>query len=206
MQLEHINPKKLKPWEKNPRINDHAVEAVSKSIAEFGFNSPILCDENYRILAGHTRWKAAKKMGLETVPIIVLELSETQKNAFSVADNKMAEIAKWDFPELSNILEDLKIEEFDLDILGFNESQIDALLVPPEEIDWSELEESMLLNSDASHVRLLVKIPIEEKDTVKQSIKKIASKYCYSHADQGILAGWVLKRLLDADITEIGNG
>jgi len=128
MQVEQINPKKLKPWEKNPRINDHAVESVSKSIAEFGFNSPILCDENYRILAGHTRWKAAKKMGLETVPIIVLELTETQKNAFAVADNKTAEIAKWDLPELSCLLEDLKIEEFNLDILGFDFSELDDLL------------------------------------------------------------------------------
>ena len=206
MQIEQISPKKLKPWEKNPRINDHAVEAVSKSIAEFGFNSPILCDENYRILAGHTRWKAAKKMGLETVPVIALTLSETQKNAFSIADNKTAEIATWDLPELSSILEDLKIEEFNLDVLGFDESQLDALLVPPVEIDWSELEESMLFNTDAAHIRLLVKIPVEEKETIKRAIKGIASKYQYSHADQGILAGLVLKKLLETCQMEIDNG
>ena len=104
MQIQDIELKKLKPWEKNPRINDHAVDAVVKSISQFGFNVPILCDPNFTIIAGHTRWKAAKNLKLRTVPVVVLELTDTQRKAFSIADNKTAEIAKWDFPQLGEIL------------------------------------------------------------------------------------------------------
>jgi len=165
MQIEQISPKKLKPWEKNPRINDHAVEAVSKSIAEFGFNSPILCDENYRILAGHTRWKAAKKMGLETVPVIALTLSETQKNAFSIADNKTAEIATWDLPELSSLLEDLKIEEFNLDVLGFDTSELDNLLeLTNIRLAWIEEPPLQEETVNGNEYHLLVSCKSEHKD------------------------------------------
>jgi ParB-like chromosome segregation protein Spo0J len=72
MQIQDVELKQLKPWEKNPRINDHAVDMVVKSITEFGFNVPILCDSNFTIIAGHTRWKAAKKLKLKTVPTVVL--------------------------------------------------------------------------------------------------------------------------------------
>ncbi len=70
MQIQQIELKKLKPWEKNPRINDHAVESVAESISAFGFNVPILCDPQFTIIAGHTRWKAAKKLKMETVPVV----------------------------------------------------------------------------------------------------------------------------------------
>ena len=93
MQIQDVELKKLKPWEKNPRVNDNAVDAVIKSITEFGFNVPILCDPNFTIIAGHVRWKAAKKLKLKTVPIVVLELTDAQQHAFSIADNKTAEIA-----------------------------------------------------------------------------------------------------------------
>ena len=67
MQIQDVELKKLKPWEKNPRINDHAIDTVVKSITTFGFNVPILCDPDLTIIAGHTRWKAAKKLKMKTV-------------------------------------------------------------------------------------------------------------------------------------------
>ena len=197
MQVEYVSPEKLKPWEHNPRFNDGAVDAVSKSIAQFGFNVPILCDADHTIIAGHTRWKAAKKLELDRVPIIKLQLSETQKNAFSIADNKTAEIASWDFPELASILKDLQAEEFDLSSIGFESAQLDALLVEPIEIDWAEFEENMLTFSDPDYARILVKVPLKEKDLVKQAIHDAASRLGLAAVDRGILAGQVLKKLLE---------
>ena len=88
MELKHLHPLKLKPYEKNPRINHHAVNAVSRSIQEFGFNCPIVVDSNMRICAGHTRWKAANKLKLESVPVIVVDSLIAEKFiAFNIADN-----------------------------------------------------------------------------------------------------------------------
>ena len=93
LKIQQMEPSALKPWEDNPRINDEAVDAVVKSIKSFGFNVPILCDQQFTIIAGHTRWKAAKKIGMKSVPVISLELSEAQRDAFAIADNKTGEIA-----------------------------------------------------------------------------------------------------------------
>ena len=99
----------VRPYDKNPRQNDDAVQYVAESIRQFGFKVPIVIDNDGVIIAGHTRWKAAKKLKLETVPCIVAEdLSEEQVKAFRLADNKVAEMAEWDFDllneELDNIL------------------------------------------------------------------------------------------------------
>jgi len=99
----------LKPWEDNPRINDHAVESVARSIKSFGFNVPILCDEQMVVIAGHTRLKAAKALGLSKAPVIILKMNEQQRQAFSIADNRTAEIADWNTDKLRDILEELQI-------------------------------------------------------------------------------------------------
>lgn len=93
LQVQELELTSLHPWEGNPRVNDHAVNAVAESIRSFGFNVPILCDQNLTIVAGHTRWKAAKKLEMTEVPVIVVEMTDTQRRAFSVADNKTAELA-----------------------------------------------------------------------------------------------------------------
>lgn len=118
----------LKPWEKNPRINDHAVDSVAKSIETFGFNVPILCDQNNNIIAGHTRWKAANKLKLKKVPAIILEMSDEQRRAFSIADNKTAEIADWDYPKLRDLLKELKEEDFDISSIGFSKDEMRRFL------------------------------------------------------------------------------
>ena len=99
MEIRQMETNKIKLWEDNPRLNEQAVEAVARSIESFGFNVPILCDRNSTIIAGHTRWKAAQRLGLKTVPVIILDLSDYERQAFSIADNKTAEIADWDLPK-----------------------------------------------------------------------------------------------------------
>lgn len=108
----------LIPYEKNPRKNDEAVKYVMKSIKEFGFKVPIVIDKNNVIVCGHTRYKASKKLKLDTVPCIIADdLTEEQIKAYRLADNKVSEKAEWDFDLLNNELND--IFEFDMQEFGF---------------------------------------------------------------------------------------
>lgn len=108
----------LKPYENNPRNNTGAIEAVANSIREFGFKVPIIIDKNGVIVAGHTRYEAAKKLGLEHVPCIrAVDLTEEQITAFRLADNKTGELAKWDFEALEDEL--AKLREIDMSDFGF---------------------------------------------------------------------------------------
>lgn len=109
----------IRPYDKNPRYNDEAVGPVAKSIQEFGFKVPIVIDKDGVIVAGHTRYKAAKKLKLETVPCIVAEdLTDEQIKAFRLADNKVGEIATWDEGLLTEELE--SILNIDMKDFGFN--------------------------------------------------------------------------------------
>lgn len=108
----------IKPYEKNPRKNDSAVDYVAKSIKEFGFKVPIVIDKDGIIIAGHTRYKASKKLGLKEVPCIVADdLTEEQVKAFRLADNKVGEFADWDYSLLEEEL--LGIENLDILDFGF---------------------------------------------------------------------------------------
>lgn len=119
MTVHNININELQPYENNPRINDNAVEAVAASIKEFGFKVPIIVDKNNIIIAGHTRLKAAEKLGLQKVPVIIADdLTEDQIKAFRLADNKVAEAAQWDFAKLEQELAaiDMNMEQFNFDL------------------------------------------------------------------------------------------
>mgnify|MGYP002623928169 CR=1 FL=1 len=108
----------LSPYENNPRNNDNAVDAVAASIQQFGFKVPIVIDSSGVIVAGHTRFKAAKRLGLVSVPCIIADdLSPAQIKAFRLADNKVSELATWDNSLLYAELEDLA--DWDLESFGF---------------------------------------------------------------------------------------
>lgn len=125
MQIEYKKLEELKPYENNPRQNDQAIDAVAKSIKEFGFKVPIIIDKNGIIVAGHTRYKSAIKLNLETVPVIVADdLTPKQIKAFRLADNKVSELAEWDFELLNAELNDL-ITDFNMTDFGFELPQID---------------------------------------------------------------------------------
>lgn len=110
----------LRPYEKNPRKNDEAVKYVAESIKQFGFKVPIVIDRDGVIVAGHTRWKAAKKLKMSTVPCIVADdLTDEQIKAFRLADNKVSEKAEWDFDLLAEEIGDLV--DFDMTVFGFDD-------------------------------------------------------------------------------------
>ena len=119
MQIVMRKASELVPYERNPRNNDGAVDAVAASIKEFGFKVPIIVDKDGVIVAGHTRLKAAKKLGLEEVPTITADdLSPEQVKAFRLADNKTAELAGWDFDLLDEELAELG--NIDMSLFGFD--------------------------------------------------------------------------------------
>ena len=120
MNIIDLPIKSIKPYKRNPRKNDSAVEYVANSIRQFGFKVPIVIDENFEIVCGHTRWKAAKTIGLETVPCIMADdLNEEQIKAFRLADNKTAEMAGWDFDLLEMEFNDIDPDLFDMADFGF---------------------------------------------------------------------------------------
>lgn len=118
MQITDKPLKALHPYERNPRKNDKAVKAVAKSIEEFGFKVPLVIDSDNVIVAGHTRFKAAMKLGLDKVPCVIADdLSPDQIKAFRLADNKVGELAEWDDDLLLQELNDI---EMDMEVFGFD--------------------------------------------------------------------------------------
>ncbi len=125
---EFVRIDKLHPHHKNPRHNDHAVDSIANSIKRFGFTSPIIANKDGTILAGHTRWKSAKKLNLETVPVVYVDLSPVDAELLMIADNKLGEKADWNTDQLSSLLMDLKEQGEDLDVLGFEQHELDEIL------------------------------------------------------------------------------
>lgn len=142
VKIEMVPLSDLKPYEKNPRRNDEAVDYVANSIREFGFKVPIIVDKNNVIIAGHTRYKAGLKLGLEEVPVIRAEdLTPEQVKAFRLADNKTSEKAGWDYSLLDEELADIG-EIVDMEMFGFEsapEIDVDEFFKPvPESAQSSE--------------------------------------------------------------------
>jgi len=129
---DHIEMKSVEeliPYSKNARTHSESqIAQIANSIIEFGFTNPVLIDGDKGIIAGHGRLMAAKKLNLSQIPVVILDhLSEAQKRAYIIADNKLAENAGWDEEILANELQDLKEENFDLDLIGFEYQELEKL-------------------------------------------------------------------------------
>ena len=134
MQICNMKSTDIIPYDKNPRLNDGAVEAVANSIKEFGWRAPIVVDKDIVIICGHTRLKAAIQLGLEEVPVHIADnLTPEQVQAYRIADNRTGEIAEWDYSLLPVELKELQDSDFDLSLLGFDADELDKLLNGEEE-------------------------------------------------------------------------
>ncbi len=134
IKIEYLKTDELIPYINNPRENDNAVDAVASSIKNFGFKNPIVIDGENEIINGHTRLKAAKKLGMKEVPTIrATDLTEEQIRAFRIADNKVSEIAEWNFELLESelsLIENIDMEElnvFSVDLSDIEFSDLDFL-------------------------------------------------------------------------------
>lgn len=131
--IEHLDPARLRPWEKNARTHSKKqLRQIAESIRTFGFTNPVLIDQANTILAGHGRVEASKSLGMETVPCIRIEhMSEAEKRAYVIADNKLALNAGWDEEMLAQELQGLLAMEdigFDIGVMGFEVAEIDSLV------------------------------------------------------------------------------
>ncbi len=119
----------IKPYPGNPRVNDDAVDTVAASLKEYGFRQPIVVDAEGVIIVGHTRWKAAKKLGLAKVPVhVATDLPPEKVKAYRIADNQTATLAEWDYDLLPIELKDLQQADYDLSVLGFDQDELAHLL------------------------------------------------------------------------------
>lgn len=173
----------IKPYGKNPRKNDDAVKYVANSIRQFGFKVPIVVDKDGVIVAGHTRYKAAKELGLETVPVIVADdLTEEQVKAFRIADNKTGDQAQWDMDLLGEEIADLLgVEGLDMTDFGFGDFELTMLTedLEPEPYDDEMLEQySGNENNFLEKRRIIITYDEADEDKVKEllgleEIKKV---------------------------------
>lgn len=127
MEVQNMSINDIKPYDNNPRNNDNAVDATANSIKEFGWRQPIVVDKNKVIVAGHTRYYAAKKLGYDIVPVVdASDLSDEQVRAYRLADNKTGELAEWDFGLLDDELSD--IIDINMSDFGFENEDISSEL------------------------------------------------------------------------------
>lgn len=129
LKIEYVDIDRLKEWERNPRINDEASKKLSKLIKNYGFINPIIATPDGVIRAGHTRYKAAKLNKLKQVPVIFVGFkSEEEAKGFSISDNKSYEFSKWNVALLKDELEELDTGNFNIELTGFNEGEIENLM------------------------------------------------------------------------------
>ena len=182
MKIEYKNIDDIIPYENNPRNNEEAVEFVANSIKEFGFKVPIVVDKDNVIVTGHTRLKAAQKLGLEQVPVIYADdLTDEQIKAFRIADNKTSEKANWDLDKLKIELEDIN---FDMTDFGFGDFELSMLVddMEPEPYD-DEVIEEYTENSDeylASKRVIITYSTEDEEEFLKKALNVNELKVLFS--------------------------
>ena len=126
--LEYWQIERLIPYARNPRKNDHAVDRVAAAIREFGFRVPVVAKSDGTVVDGHLRIKAAQKLGMDAVPVILADdMTDTQIKAFRISVNRMAELAEWDDELLKLELEDLETDGFDLELTGFDLAELNTI-------------------------------------------------------------------------------
>lgn len=173
LKIKYINTADLTPYESNSRTHsEFQIQQITASIKEFGFTNPILVDELGGIIAGHGRLNAAQILGLDKVPTIILkDLSEAQKKAYVIADNKIALNSGWNEEILKKEMLALKISDFDIDSVGFTESELSGLFLEIQEginnadDEWTNMPE--FDQPDATSYRHVI-VHFENDDDIKE--------------------------------------
>ena len=137
MKIEIADINSIKPYENNPRkLSEKAIEKVAMSLKEYGFRQPIVVDKNRIIVVGHTRFRASKKLGFKEVPITIADnLTPEQINGYRIADNRTSQESEWDFQPLQKELSDLADLNFNLELTGFNDSELDNYITFENDVD-----------------------------------------------------------------------
>lgn len=161
----------LVPYERNSRTHsDEQIAQLVDSINEFGFTNPILVDESNGVIAGHGRLLAAKKLGMNEVPCVLLAgLSDAQKRAYVIADNQLALNAGWNLDMLKLEIDDLKDLDFDIDLLGFDSAFIENI---DEFLDFSDKNKELDMDDFDDWMELKFKFSSEQYEKVRTALRK----------------------------------
>ena len=192
MDIQEIEIDKIIPYINNPRKNLN-VDKVASSIKEFGFQQPIVVDKTNTIVVGHTRYEAAKKLGITKVPVQIADLSENQAKAYRIADNRLNQDASWDTKLLNIEFNDLLSKDYNLDSLGFTTDELDTLFLKSSEdadIGLNEnIEEDLDLTqetlSDVKMIQLFFNADNESK--FREAINKISKENNIDNISDAVL-------------------
>jgi ParB-like chromosome segregation protein Spo0J len=180
LKIQEFNIEQIKPYDNNPRKNLN-YDKVAKSIKEYGFQQPIVVDKNMSIIVGHTRYEAAKRLDLKTVPVVIAELDPLKAKAYRIADNRLNEDSKWDFSLLNKEFTDLMDNHFDLDNLGFDNKELENLITfEPEFKTNDDVPEMEDLDQDImpSQVRMVqLFLDSETEPKFKEMLEFLKDKY-----------------------------
>lgn len=175
-EADWVSIEAVTPWQGNPRINDSAVDAVAKSITRFGWGAPIIARRSDGVIvAGHTRYKAARSLGMDKVLVRYMDLDPAEAAALAVADNKLNEIAEWDAVKLSQVLSEIQAEGGSVDGLGFTDDELAGLLGEmksedaPSEGDGPEGNKG---DGDSPYTKK-IKLPIYEPKGDKPAVSQL---------------------------------
>ena len=192
MDIQEIEIDKIIPYINNPRKNLN-VDKVASSIKEFGFQQPIVVDKTNTIVVGHTRYEAAKKLGITKVPVQIADLSDTQAKAYRIADNRLNQDASWDTKLLNIEFNDLLSKDYNLDSLGFTTDELDTLFLKSSEdadIGLNEnIEEDLDLTqetlSDVKMIQLFFNSENENK--FREAVNKISKENNIDNISDAVL-------------------
>ena len=192
MDIQEIEINKIIPYINNPRKNLN-VDKVASSIKEFGFQQPIVVDKTNTIVVGHTRYEAAKKLGITKVPVQIADLSDTQAKAYRIADNRLNQDASWDTKLLNIEFNDLLSKDYNLDSLGFTTDELDTLFLKSSEdadIGLNEnIEEDLDLTQDTlSDVKMIqLFFNSENESKFREAISKISKENNIDNISDAVL-------------------
>ena len=178
-KITYVNVDQMKPYDYNSRKHsDSQIKQIAKSISEFGFTNPSVVDDDLTIIAGHGRIEAAKLLNLKEVPCIIMTgLTDAQKRAYVIADNKISENSEWDYDVLKYELKELEEIGVDYDLLGFDQEDYDELFPEIEEIvsDKVNTSKHSIEDYEASNIRQIILVYGEYQYKL---IVEALAKYC----------------------------
>ena len=187
MNIQEMEITKIIPYINNPRKNLN-IDKVASSIKEFGFQQPIVVDEENIIIVRHTRFEAAKKLGLEKVPVTIAKLSKNQAKAYRIADNRLNQDASWDTKLLNLEFNDLIGDNYNLDHLGFTNDELDNLFLKDEKESEEELNPDDFPDEEISDVKMVQLFFNKENDEkFRQAIGKIYKKHNIDNISDAVL-------------------
>lgn len=163
----------LVPWAKNPRRNDgRPVDAVAESIRRFGFGAPIIARRaDMRVIAGHTRLKAAVALGLDRVPVRFLDVTDAQADQLALADNKTGEIAEWDDAKVQDILHTLLADGQELYGLGWSNTEMDEMLAQGD-ADLASAFDALPGGEQGAFRTMTFTVTAAQRDSIDQAIER----------------------------------